>query len=108
MGKQINTNTDKPINYEKLRPDILKGLIEDRFIECKQNKTDMIRHLILDDEDKYIRQLTCEKRDNEYLIGIDVKDGDNLIKMGKLVEKSLSKWGFFCCERIYYFSKEKL
>ena len=49
------------IEYEKLRLDVLQKLIEERGIECKSNKTEIIKYLIMDDDGKYIRETTYEK-----------------------------------------------
>ncbi len=98
------------IEYEKLRLDVLKGLIESRNIECKQTKEEIIKHLKLDDEGKYIRPITYQKLpDDTFIVGISLNDGKNLQEMGKLVEKNISKsMGLYCNDRIHYISKQKL
>ena len=98
------------IDYEKLRLDILKTLVETRNIECKQTKEEMIKHLKMDDEGKYIRPVTYQKQPDEtFIVGIALNDGKNLQEMGKLVEKNIAKsMGLYCNNRIHYISKQKL
>jgi len=96
-------------NYEKLRPDILEQLVSNRGIECKNNRTDMIRHLKLDDEGKYIKETTYEKQNNGFIVGVHIRNSKHQVDMGKLVEKKDAK----CLNRysndvIYYWSKQKL
>jgi hypothetical protein len=102
--------SDEPIEYEKLRLDVLKSLVDGRNIECKQTKDEMIKHLKLDDEGKYIRPVTYQKQSDEtFIVGIAINDGKNLFEMGKLVEKNIAKsMGLYCNDRIHYISKQKL
>jgi len=68
--------SDEPIEYEKLRLDVLKTLVDGRNIECKQTKDEMIKHLKLDDEGKYIRPVTYQKQSDEtFIVGIAINDG---------------------------------
>lgn len=98
------------IDYEKLRLDVLKGLVDGRNIECKQTKEEMIKHLKMDDEGKYIRPVTYQKQpDNTFIVGIALNDGKSLIEIGKFVEKNIAKsMGLYCNDRIHYISKQKL
>lgn len=97
------------VNYEKLRPDILEQLVANRGIECKNNRTDMIRHLKLDDEGKYIKETTYEKQNNGFVVGIDIRNPKHLIEMGKLVEKKDAKsLNRYSNDVVYYWSKQKL
>jgi len=93
------------IDYRKLRLDVLVDLVCSRMIECKDNKTDIIRHLQLDDEGKYIRKTIVEKVDDGYLIGIDPALHKLMVKMGKLVENGNAKRSHYSYGRIYYLSK---
>ncbi len=97
------------VDYNKLRLDVLEKLIYSRGIECKMNKTEMIRTLKLDDEGKYVRETTYEKQGNLFLVGIDIKNTNHLLQMGKLVEKKdayASK--LYASFRMYYLSQQKL
>jgi hypothetical protein len=96
-------------NYEKLRLDVLEQLVANRGIVCKNNKTDMIRHLKLDDEGKYIKETTYEKQSNGFLVGIDLRNSKHLIEMGKLVEKKEAKsLNRYSNDIVFYWSKQKL
>lgn len=93
------------INYNKLRIDVLQNLICDRMIECNENRTDMVRQLRLDDEGKYVRETTVEKHgEDKFLIGIDTLQKDQLIQMGKLIEKGTAKKAHWSYGRHYYIS----
>ena len=95
--------------YEKLRLDVLEQLIANRGINCKNNRTDMIRHLKLDDEGKYVKETTYEKSGVGFTVAIDFRNQKHLNEIGKLVEKkeahSLNR---YCFEMCYYWSKQKL
>jgi hypothetical protein len=96
----------KEVNYNKLRLDILEKLISEREIECKDNKTDMIRHLILYDEGKYIKESTVEKYDKDkFLIGIDSARHNLMIQMGKLIEKNEAVRYYYANGRHYFITK---
>ena len=97
------------MDYSKLRLDVLQSLVDERGITCKYKKEEMIKYLIMDDEGKYVRETTYEKQGNLFLVGIDIKNTNHLLQMGKLVEKKdayLSK--MYASFRIYYLSKQKL
>jgi hypothetical protein len=97
------------MDYSKLRLDVLQSLVDERGITCKNKKEEMIKHLIMDDEGKYIRETTYEKQGNLLLVGIDLKNTSHLLQMGKLIEKKdayASK--LYASFRIYYLSKQKL
>lgn len=97
------------IKYEKLRLDVLEQMVANRGIICKNNKTDMIRHLKMDDEGKYVKETTYEKMGNGFLIGIDLRNGKHLTEMGKLVEKRDAKsLNRYSIDLVYYWSKQKL
>ena len=93
------------MNYNKLRLDVLEDLISQRGIECRNNKTDMMRHLRLDDEGKYFIGHTVEKYKKEkFLVGINVgKDShDLMVRIGKLVEKKEEKFSHYSFGRHYF------
>lgn len=96
-------------NYDKLRLDVLQDLVTNRGIVCKNNKTDMIRHLKMDDEGKYIKETTYEKVGDNFIIGIDFRNSKHLNEIGRLIEKkeakSLNRYSIDLC---YYKSKQKL
>ena len=96
---------EKSYEYNKLRLDVLEKLINHREIECKDNRTDMIRQLRLYDEGKYVRETIVEKINKEtFLIGIDSKRQDLMVKMGKLVEQGEAKRAHYCNSRHHYIS----
>lgn len=98
------------IEYEKLRLDVLQKMIEDRGIVCKSNKTEIIKHLKMDDSGKYILETTYEKYDKDsFLCGIDMRNQKHLIDMGKLIEKKESiRYNMYTGNRVYYITKQKL
>ena len=98
------------IEYEKLRLDVLQKLIEERGIECKSNKTEIIKHLIMDDEGKYIRETTYEKYGKDmFLCGIDIKNQKHIMDMSKLIEKKEAKrFDMYSNNRIHFLTKQKL
>jgi hypothetical protein len=101
---------EKEINYEKLRIDILKLLVESRNIDCKLKRDEMIKYLKLDDEEKYIRPVIYTKlKDGAFMVGIDIRDQESTNLMVKLIEKGIAKHSnLYCDDRIHYISKEKL
>lgn len=98
------------IDYDKLRLDVLKLLVDGRGIECKNTKEEMIKNLKLDDEDKYVRPVTYEKQsDGTFIVGIDIKDSKSCIEMGKFVEKGIAhRMNVYSNHRIHYISNQKL
>jgi hypothetical protein len=105
MVRNVTQIEEKTYDYNKLRLELIEGLINHREIECKNNKTDMIRHLILYDEGKYVRETTVEKHDGDkFLIGIDSSNQELMVKMGKLVEKGEAKRAHYANARHHYIS----
>lgn len=98
------------IDYNKLRLDVLQKLIEERGIVCKPKKDEMINHLIMDDNGKYIRETTYEKdKSGGYIIGVDIKNQKEILQLSKLIEKKEAKpIGRYCNDRIHYHSNQKL
>ncbi len=110
--KQIanSLKSDEPIDYNKLRLDVLKNLVDTRNIECKQTKEEMIKYLIMDDNEKYVRPVTYQKQsDGKFIVGIDTRDSNSCREMGKLVEKGIAKsMSIYSNNRIHYISNQKL
>jgi len=99
----------KEIIYEKLRPDILDNLVAERSLECKSNKSDIIKTLKLDDQGLYVRDTTYEKVLNGYIVGIDVRNKNKLIEIGNIIQKKdAENLNRYSCGRLYYFTKQKL
>jgi hypothetical protein len=111
---------EKEIDYEKLRLDVLRNLIDERGIPCKQTKDEIIKHLRLDDEGKYVRETTYEKMEGHplsktlnkkdgFIVGIDMKNQKQLVEIGKMVEKKEAICvNLFCEDRVHYWSSRKL
>lgn len=100
----------KPIDYTKLRLDILQKLIAYREIECKETRNEMIKYLQLDDDGKYVRETTYEKYNKDkFLIGIDTGNQKQMIEMGKLIMDGQAKDTnmYYNCRK-YYISIVKL
>ena len=96
---------EKKYEYHKLRLDVIEKLITHREIECKDNRTDMIRHLLLYDEGKYVRETTVEKYEGDkFLIGIDAANGTLMVQMGHLIEENRAKKAHYASGRHYYIS----
>ena len=107
---QKTVNSNESIDYEKLRLDVLKGLIEIRNIECKQTKEEMVKYLKMEDQGKYFRPVTYQKQpDGKFIVGIDIGDSDNCREMGKLVEKGIAEnLRLYYDNRVHFISNQKL
>ena len=103
-------NSKKEIDYNKLRPDVIERLINERGIVCNNTRTDAIRKLKLYDEDKYIVETTHEKHEKtKFLVGIDARNWQELSEMGKLVERGNAKrLNYYSDDRLFYISDIKL
>ena len=100
------------VDYSKLRLDVLEKMVNSRGIECKMKKDEMGRVLKLYDEGKYVeplRETTYEKKDDGFLIGIDIKNREHILQISKLVEKKEAHTiGRYEDNRIIYWCKQKL
>jgi hypothetical protein len=97
------------MEYDKLRLDVLIKLIDERGITCKPKKEEIIKHLKMDDEGKYMYDITYEKTQKGYIVGIDIKDHQHLVQMGKFVERGEARrLNRYENNRIIYFSEQKL
>ena len=97
------------INYSKLRIDIIEKFINQRGIECANNRTDMIRQLKLDDEGKYLVETTYERYGkNQYLIGVDINHPTLLLEISKLLQKGeATRMNYAANNRLYFVVNEK-
>lgn len=97
------------MDYSKLKLTQLQRLIEDRNIICKNNKTEMIKYLKMDDDGLYVKDTQYEKFKDGFIVGIDVRNKTDFSQIGKLIEKkeaySLNRYSN---DRVYYFTKQKL
>jgi Na+-transporting NADH:ubiquinone oxidoreductase subunit NqrA len=95
--------------YENLRLDVLRRLIDDRGIECKDKKDDMINNLKLFDEGKYVRETTYKKEGEGFIVGIDITNKKHLQEIAKLIDKKEAKTlNRYCDNRLQYYSNQKL
>lgn len=99
-------------DYNKLRLDVLQKLIQQRGIDCKMKKEEMVRVLKLDDEGKYVEPIgetTYDKYDGGFNVGIDLRNHEHLVQIGKMVEKKEAKsLNRYSDNRMWYWSKIKL
>jgi hypothetical protein len=100
------------VDYSKLRLDVLEKLIYSRSIECKMNKTEMIKMLKLDDEGKYfppMKETTYDKSEGGYVIGIDLTNKSHLVQIGNLIlKKEARNLNRYASGMLYYWAKQKL
>ena len=103
-------NTNKKINYDKLRPDVIERLINERGIVRNNTRADAIRKLKLYDDDKYIVETTYEKHEKtKFLVGIDARNWRELSEMGVLVERgNAKKLNYYSDDRLFYSSDIRL
>lgn len=106
----MNVNVAKKNPYEKLRIDVIENLIDQRDIKCRKTKSEMIKHLLLDDEGKYIRETLYERFDKDtYSVGIDTRNHEHISKISKMVEKGEVRiMGLYQLNRIYFISENKI
>lgn len=82
----------KVLEYNKMKAPELKKLCEQRDIQCKMVVKDMVEALNLEEQGKWVFHTEQEKlKKGGYLIKIDYRNKEDLIKMSALVEKKLSK-----------------
>jgi hypothetical protein len=91
-------------DYQKMKTPDLKKEIDHRDIKCKMVREDMIKQLTLHDNEKYIYETVVEKnKSGSSNVGIDIHNTNELIEMGRLVEKGLAKrLGIFMAKRVWY------
>jgi hypothetical protein len=97
----------KETEYEKLRLDILKKLIEARNIPCKQTKEDIIKHLIMDDKGEYVYATTVEKQPKgKFMVGVCVRNRTLSIQLNRLVDKGDAvRLKMYANNRVYFITK---
>jgi hypothetical protein len=82
----------KIIEYNKMKAQDLKKLCEQRDIQCKLVVKEMVEALKLEEEGKWIFHTEQEKlKKGGYVIKIDYRNKEQLVKMGQLVEKGISR-----------------
>jgi hypothetical protein len=82
----------KIVEYNKMRAQDLKKLCEQRDIQCKLVVKEMVEALKLEEEGKWIFHTEQEKlKKGGYVIKIDYRNKEQLVKMGQLVEKGISR-----------------
>jgi hypothetical protein len=70
----------------------LKKLCEQRDIQCKLVVKEMVEALKLEEEGKWIFHTEQEKlKKGGFVIKIDYRNKEQLVKMGQLVEKGISR-----------------
>jgi hypothetical protein len=84
-------------------------LIDERGIECKDKKDEMLANLKLYDEGKYVRETTYRKDGDGFIVGIDIANRKHLQEIARLIEKKEAKClNRYCDYRLQYHSKQKL
>ena len=97
------------MEYDKLRLDVLIKLADERGITCKPKKDEIIKYLIMDDEGKYILETTYERNSGGFIVGIDLKNTEQLNQIGKLVEKKEARClNRYESGRIMFWTPQKL
>jgi hypothetical protein len=82
----------KIIEYNKMKAQDLKKLCEQRDIQCKLVVKEMVEALKLEEEGKWIFHTEQEKlKKGGYVIKIDYRNKEQLVKMGQLVEQGISR-----------------
>lgn len=94
----------KILEYNKMKAADLKKLCEQRDIQCKLIVKDMVEALKLEEEGKWIFHTEQEKlKRGGYIIKIDYRNKEHLIKMGQLVDKGLSRrMEIYSMYRVWY------
>lgn len=92
------------IDYEKMKTPDLKKQIESRDIKCRMVREDMIKMLKLHDADLYIYETIKEKNKNgTFMVGIDIKNTEELIEMGKKVDrKEATSLKMYFAKRVWF------
>lgn len=101
--------------YESLRLDVLQRLIDERGIPYKpcrkekDTKATIIDLLKLDDNGKYMWELTYEKSGGGFIVGVGLNDQKRLVEIGKMIEKKEAKnLNRYYDNRVHYWVPQKL
>jgi hypothetical protein len=82
----------KILDYNKMKAPELKKLCEQREIQCKMVVKDMVEALKLEEQGRWVFHTEQEKlKKGGYIVKIDYRNKEHLIKMGQWVEKGLSR-----------------
>ena len=82
----------KILDYNKMKAPELKKLCEQREIQCKLIVKDMVEALKLEEVGKWILHTEQVKQKvGGYIIKIDYRNKEHLIRMGQLVEKKIAR-----------------
>ena len=94
----------KILEYNNMKAAELKKLCEQREIQCNLIVKDMIEALKLEEEGKWVFHTEQEKlKRGGYIIKIDYRNREHLIRMGQLVDKKIArKMDIYSMYRIWY------
>jgi hypothetical protein len=82
----------KILDYNKMKAPELKKLCEQREIQCKLIVKDMVEALKLEEVGKWIFHTEqVKQKGGGYIIKIDYRNKEHLIRMGQLVEKKIAR-----------------
>ena len=83
----------KILDYNRMKAVELKKLCEQRDIQCKPLVKEMIEALKLEEQGKWVFHIEQEKlkKGGGYIIKIDYRNKEHLIRMGQLVEKKIAR-----------------
>ena len=94
----------KILEYNKMKAAELKKLCEQRDIQCKPLVKEMIEDLKLEEQGKWVFHIEQEKlKRGGYIIKIDYRSREHLIRMGQLVDKKIArKMDVYSMYRLWY------
>jgi len=81
----------KILDYSKMKAPELKKLCEQREIQCKLIVKDMVEALKLEEIGKWVFHTEQVKQKGGYIVKIDYRNKEHLIRMGQLVEKKIAR-----------------
>ena len=82
----------KILDYNKMKASELKKLCEQREIQCNLIVKDMVEALKLEENGKWIFHTEqVKQKGSGYIIKIDYRNKEHLIRIGQLVEKKIAK-----------------
>lgn len=94
----------KILDYNRMKAAELKKLCEQRDIQCKPLVKEMIEALKLEEQGKWVFHIEQEKlKRGGYIIKIDYRSREHLIRMGQLVDKKIArKMDVYSMYRLWY------